>query len=191
MVHRLPLFDEEIAARCEQTAQAHPFWPCRAGCDHCCRSLADIPRMTEPEWRRLSDALTRLPPHERTDAMQRIEPLRDATQRPFMCPFLDGERGTCRVYEARPLACRTYGFYAEGQHGKHCSRVSDALAEHDSSEVVWGNESALFARAEMEFGPTRTLLEWFDDREQVLPATSKDCASRSGSDCADSSARSS
>lgn len=165
MVLRLPLFDAEIAARYEQTVQAHPFWPCRAGCDHCCRSLAEIPRMTEPEWRRLHEAFTNLPPHQRTDAAQKLEQLRDSPKRPFVCPFLDDEHGTCRVYSARPLACRTYGFYVEGQQGKHCQRVTDALTEHDANDVVWGNESALFARAEKEFGPTRTILQWLDDTE--------------------------
>jgi Fe-S-cluster containining protein len=162
MAHRLPILDAEIAARCAQTAQAHPFWPCRSGCDHCCRSLAEIPRMTEPEWHRLSEAFVSLPLHERTAVEQRLEPLRHSTKRPFVCPFLDDERGTCRVYEARPLACRTYGFYVEGRDGKHCQRVSDALAEHDPSDVVWGNESALFTRAEKELGPARSLFEWLD-----------------------------
>lgn len=163
---RLPLFDAEIAARCEQTAQSHAFWPCRAGCDDCCRSLAEIPRMTEPEWRRLHEAITTLPPDVRADSERRLAQLRDSTKGPVVCPFLDEERGTCRVYEARPLACRTYGFYVEGRHGKHCSRVTAALEEHDTRDVVWGNESALFTRAELELGPIRTLFEWLDEKTQ-------------------------
>ena len=123
--------------------------------------------MTAPEWRRLHESFRNLPPHEREDAAQRLELLRTSPQRPFVCPFLDGERGTCRVYEARPLACRSYGFYVEGRHGKHCQLVGDALAAHDASDVVWGNESALFAQAEKEFGPMRTLFEWLDDEGGV------------------------
>lgn len=162
MMLRLPLFDSEIAARCEQTAQAHPFWPCRSGCDGCCRSLGDIPAVSEPEWRRLHEALLSLPPHGRAAVEKKLEQLRRGATRPITCPFLDEERGMCRVYEARPLGCRTYGFYVEGRDGKHCQRVTDALTEHDASDVVWGNEAALFARAARELGPARTILEWLD-----------------------------
>ena len=46
----------------------------------------------------------------------------------------------------RPLVCRTYGFYADGADGKHCDKVSQAVAAHPEAAIVWGHEPAIFVR---------------------------------------------
>jgi hypothetical protein len=45
------------------------------------------------------------------------------------------------VYEARPVACRAYGFYAEREFVLGCFRIR-AIAD-ECPDVVWGNHAAL------------------------------------------------
>jgi Fe-S-cluster containining protein len=156
----LPLLEEidrRIDGRAEGTREAHPWWPCAAGCDHCCRSLPTLPAITRPEWDRLAAAIGDLPPDERDDVARRIAsppPLP-----PITCPLLDVASGRCRVYAARPVACRTYGFYTERDAGLHCDEVTRAVAEHDPDAVVWGNGEAI-ADDLRPLGEVRTLDGW-------------------------------
>ena len=41
---------QAVELRVLQTTAAHPDWPCRKGCDDCCRSLAAVPTVTRAEW---------------------------------------------------------------------------------------------------------------------------------------------
>jgi Fe-S-cluster containining protein len=59
----------------------------------------------------------------------------------MVCPLLDARSGTCLVYEARPVACRAYGFYAEREFVLGCFRIR-AIAD-ELPDVVWGNHVAL------------------------------------------------
>lgn len=158
---RLALIDQSVADRCASTAEDRPDWPCRAGCDDCCRSLAELPELTEPEWARLRDAILAQGAEARERIAQAIARRRSAgATRPITCPLLDEEAGLCRVYEARPIACRTYGFFADREGVLGCHRIA-ALAERDDG-IVWGNHDGVM-HAQSELGARRSLLEWLDE----------------------------
>ena len=147
-----------IAARSASLRDEYPFWPCAEGCDHCCRTLPSLPVVTAAEWQALREALTALPGPERADVERRIL---DANGKgPLPCPLLDEKRGMCRVYEARPIVCRTYGFYTDWDAGLYCHKVATAVAQNGAAEtVVWGNGEAISYDMK-ELGETRTLDAW-------------------------------
>lgn len=155
---RLPLLDDEIAARSLSTTTTHPDWPCGAGCADCCRSLAAVPEITHAEWERLATAIAALDADARAGVERAFDERRRSSARPITCPLLDA-RGLCRVYEARPLACRSYGFYADHEGVLGCHRI---LARADDAGVVWGNHEALM-RAQSALGERRSLLAWLAD----------------------------
>lgn len=159
MSTRLPVLDAEVASRCSEIVAAQRDWPCGAGCADCCRSLAAVPEITRAEWERLSAALATLAPQARAAVERAFDDLRRAgAQRPIVCPLL-GPDDLCRVYDARPLACRSYGFYADHEGVLGCHRI---LARADDASVVWGNHEALMRLAET-LGERRSLLAWHSD----------------------------
>lgn len=142
----------DIERRTEATTAEHAWWPCRRGCDSCCRRLADVPRMVEAEWLLLEEGLRALPASIREHVHDRIEALAVAERdkqlpRHITCPMLDEEAGACRVYEQRPAACRTYGFYVERGLGLHCEQITVAVEDAATREehVVWGNQEGVDA----------------------------------------------
>ena len=155
-LHLLHVLDGRIAARAGATRAEHPWWPCADGCDHCCRSLARLPEITRAEWERLSPAIDALSDRDVVRARIRAAP----RSGPVTCPMLDREHGSCRVYDARPIACRTYGFYTERDGGLHCHLVTRAIEGHD--DVVWGNGEAV-ARDLDALGEKQTLDRWLDE----------------------------
>jgi Fe-S-cluster containining protein len=144
--------------RAEVISSARGGWPCRKGCSDCCRQLASAPRVTETEWRPIADAIEGLPGEVAEEVRKRICESK-AKSRPVVCPLLDAVSGTCLVYEARPVACRAYGFYAERRYVLGCSRVESVSQE--SPEVVWGNHVALEERV-AGLGPAAELAVWLD-----------------------------
>lgn len=145
---RLYRIQEETRRRALAIERAHEGWPCRKGCADCCRQLAEPPRVTGAEWELLAAAIDRLPAEVR-------ERIREGTGR--VCPLLDQEAGACLVYEARPVACRAYGFYAERGKVLGCERI-EALAEAEP-DVVWGNHTALEEDVRL-LGEAAPLAEW-------------------------------
>lgn len=135
--------------------EAHAWWPCAAGCDPCCRSLPRLPEISEGEWERVREALDALPEHVRDEIVARMVP----APAPVICPMLERASGTCLVYEARPIACRTYGFYVERDAGLHCAKVTDAVAANANDAVVWGNGEAV-ARELDALREPRSIAEW-------------------------------
>lgn len=160
----LPILDARIDLRANATRTDHPWWPCAEGCDRCCRSLPRLPSITEPEWRRLRQALAELPPATVREIEARMTASAQTGAGPVVCPLLDRARGACLVYAARPIACRTYGFYAERDAGLHCAEVGRLVEEHDAA-VLWGNGEAVAADMKA-FGPPACLSEWMS-RETV------------------------
>jgi uncharacterized protein len=158
----LEVFDEEIARRARLTNEAHPWWPCRSGCDGCCRRLADVPKVSEEEWDRLAEGIAALDPvvrasvHEGLDALDR-EPPREGEF--VTCPMLDRTRGTCLVYEHRPAACRSYGYYVRRDDVLACNLVTSAVAER-TEEVVWGNHLGLEDDLARRLGEARPITAW-------------------------------
>jgi Fe-S-cluster containining protein len=144
--------------RAEEIGSARGNWPCRKGCSDCCRQLASAPRVTEEEWRPIADAIEALAT-EIAEEVRKLIRESKARPRPVVCPLLDSVSGTCLVYEARPVACRAYGFYAERQYVLGCSRIESVAQE--SPEVVWGNHLALEERVE-RLGPAAELAAWLD-----------------------------
>lgn len=71
---------------------------CRAGCDSCCRHLTLFP----VEAYALAAALRLLPEGEQAMIRARAQ-----AATPAACPLLVD--GVCRLYDARPLICRTHG----------------------------------------------------------------------------------
>lgn len=147
---RLLAIYDDVERRTRATGDAHAWWPCRRGCDTCCRRLADVPRLVSAEWELLQEGLAALAPPVRADVMARIEDLGAAERegrlpRHVTCPMLDETEGACRVYAHRPGACRTYGFYVERGIGLHCELITEAVAEREASgdPVVWGNQEGV------------------------------------------------
>ena len=80
-------------------------WPgamvCGKGCSLCChRHLSVVPL----EWERIARAVTSLDEATRRELQARLETAEGDPR----CPLLDAE-GSCRVYEARPMICRSHG----------------------------------------------------------------------------------
>jgi len=153
MLHQI---QEAVHSRTGQILAARPDWPCRKGCDDCCRSLASVPLVTEPEWRRIADALATLPAPTADAARRRIG-ISASASRPVVCPLLDAATGACLIYDARPIACRAYGFYAERDSVLGCHRI-ESIAKQ-SPDVIWGNHPALEERLH-SLGPAIPLFNW-------------------------------
>ena len=137
---QLHQIQETVGLRVREITSGHAGWPCRKGCDDCCRQLAEAPRVSRPEWRLIDAALKALPAETAGAVRRRIRKSASAV-RPAVCPLLDAESGACLVYEARPIACRSYGFYAEREYVLGCFRIR-AIAD-ERPDVVWGNHAAL------------------------------------------------
>ena len=149
-------------------------WLCSMGCDDCCRNLAAIPEMTLPEWELLRSGWHSLPPAIHDTIASRIDSLEADSSRPIVCPFLDREAGVCLVYESRPLACRTYGFYVERGLGLYCHKIKASVDRGELSDVVWGNQSTIENESQ-KLGPARTLFEWARaERSAVTPGSNAD-----------------
>jgi uncharacterized protein len=155
-VNRLSRIQSEIRERVADIASTHGSWPCREGCDDCCRQLAFAPRVSREEWLPIADAIDALPGEFAEDVRQRI---RDSASsvRPVVCPLLDTNSGTCLIYQVRPLACRAYGFYAERRQVLGCRRIESLTRE--SLDVVWGNHAVLEQRMQ-RLGPAAELFVW-------------------------------
>jgi Fe-S-cluster containining protein len=108
---------------------------CRAGCFGCCVGLFEI---TLPEAALVRAGFERLAPEAREEARRRAERIVADTASSFpgeavsglldperteeaddayfevvadrACPMLELPSGRCRIYEERPMTCRTYGF---------------------------------------------------------------------------------
>jgi Fe-S-cluster containining protein len=145
---------EEVEQRAAAIAGGGAEWPCRKGCDECCRRLAAVPRVSGPEWRAMAAALDALSADIAELARRRIRESAGAA-RPVTCPMLDRDAGTCLVYAARPVECRAYGFYAEREGVLGCALI---LAMAEAPNVVWGNHAAL-EEGLRELGPAAALDE--------------------------------
>lgn len=90
---------------------------CRDGCAYCC----SLPVMiTVPEAELLAEAIAESPRREELVERLRVDHAkiqgRSADELALLgrpCPLLDGQvgQGSCAVYEARPLACRSHTSY--------------------------------------------------------------------------------
>lgn len=158
----------EIEARVTSIREDHKDWLCRKGCDSCCRRLAAIPRLTAAEWEYLREGLAELPATQLQAISQDIAELQNHPASPLICPLLDQTAGACLLYNHRPLACRTYGFYVQRGVGLYCQDIEVRVAAGEWATVVWGNQDALDRRVS-GCGTVRALTEWFLDPAEGLP----------------------
>lgn len=153
----LTVLHDEVAARVAQMQDSHGVWPCAAGCDHCCRRLGALPQLTQAEFDLLQPAIDAL--EDRGAVVEAILNARADAQGHWTCPLLDRHSGRCRVYDARPVACRTYGFYA-GRDGDYwCERVT-AHVDGRRDSLIAGNQVAIDQRRDATFGPSRDLADY-------------------------------
>ena len=161
MKARLLAIYDDVERRARTTNEAHAWWPCKRGCDLCCRRLADVPRMGKDEWALLREGIEALAPAVRGGVDARLAALRDHRGGHVVCPLLDQAEGACLVYAHRPGACRTYGYYVERGDVLGCSRVLEAARESGEEDaIVWGNEDGVrYALATLS-GEPLPLTEW-------------------------------
>ncbi|MEQ1620439.1 MAG: YkgJ family cysteine cluster protein [Methylococcales bacterium] len=150
----------DIDSRVAAIREDNPDWLCRMGCDGCCHRLAEIPKLTTEEWNWLQKGLAALPQAVRRDIGEKITALTEQISRPIVCPMLDLTAGACRIYNHRPIACRTYGFYVQRDKGLYCKDIEAQVAKGEWAEVVWGNQDAIDHRLG-KLGDARELTEWF------------------------------
>ncbi len=161
----LQLLFDEVAARCATLTEAHPGWPCARGCGACCRSLASVPALTRAEWLLIEAALDALPERERSACLSEAGALQHEDQR-CQCPFFASHGEVCRIYDARPLACRSYGFYAGRGHDAWCELVTQHVAEA-RDRLVLGNLDASEAELARLGGERRGLRSWLAGYERA------------------------
>jgi uncharacterized protein len=142
MANALQILHRQIDARVLAIKEQHGAWPCREGCDHCCRRLAAPPVLTDAERELLRQGLSTLP-DEVSQAVERRWEAMNGAERPIICPLLDTNKGMCLIYEYRPVACRTYGFYVERDRGLYCTQIETMVERGECEDVVWGNQAAV------------------------------------------------
>ncbi len=157
----------EIEARVHAIRADRPDWRCAKGCDSCCRRLAAEPALTAAEWALLRAALAALPTQRLGEIRQKMLALAAAQPSfPVVCPLLDPASGACPVYAARPVACRTYGFYVQRELGLYCRDIESQVADGALADVVWGNHDAVDQQL-AGLGEVRALSEWFARGEAI------------------------
>lgn len=162
---RLLAVYDQIAQRADRTAATHLWWPCRRGCDTCCRRLAEVPRLTRDEWTLLREGIDALEPARRAEVEARVAALDPPRDGHVVCPLLDDAEGACLVYAHRPAACRTYGFYVDRGSVLGCEQLVTAVTEsgeHDA--IVWGNEASVRDATARVLGEERSLTSWWRDQ---------------------------
>ncbi len=145
---QLANLDERIAERVQAIRAERDWWPCQRGCDHCCRHLAHPPELSRIEWQRVDRAVAQLPQVERELVEQRIAQLQEQLAQgclsgPVVCPYLNELEGACRIYDARPLACHTYGFFVVRDHDQYCQLIEAEVTQRGETAIVWGNGEAI------------------------------------------------
>ena len=169
----LPILYREIEDRCRETAESLPPWPCRRGCDDCCRRLAEPPRLVREEWRRIERGLRGLDPEIRSEIEDRLIAVAELETGPVVCPFLGLESGACRIYDHRPSTCRTYGFYQRRDGAAYCGIVQDHVDRDaaDSpweSKIVWGRQESVDHRLQQVYGAPIPLRQWLRERQEPM-----------------------
>lgn len=157
---------EDLYQRLETRAAAitgeRTWWPCRKGCDHCCRHLADPLPITPLEWAVLWEGFKRLPAEVQAEIRARVaEWEHTGAKRPYTCPFLDPKAGACSVYAHRPMTCRSYGFAASRGQGLWCHFIAQGLEKHGEEGILWSNQDVIEETLQRLSGAPATFFEWF------------------------------
>jgi Fe-S-cluster containining protein len=103
------------AALAEAARLAGPWLACRPGCFECCIGPFPISAL---DAGRLREGLAGLSSHDPARAARiRTRALAYGSGEDEPCPVLDPDAGTCDLYDARPLTCRTFGPAIRGPGG--------------------------------------------------------------------------
>jgi Fe-S-cluster containining protein len=103
--------DRLIADNLSAIADKNPKISCRRGCSACCNIRVSI---TEDEADLLYDVVVREKIEVDQELLRQQAPWTEDDYPKYFasgqarCVFLDPERGECRVYDVRPMACRSY-----------------------------------------------------------------------------------
>ncbi|XGV94636.1 MAG: YkgJ family cysteine cluster protein [Leptolyngbya sp. BL-A-14] len=140
--------DTQIESRVQAIRADRDWWPCRRGCDACCRNLAHPPELSQAEWERVDMAVTSLPAPVQAAIEQRIDSLLQRIRGQVLssavvCPYLNAQEGTCWIYDSRPIACRTYGFFAARDHNQYCEKIETEVNTRQDDGIIWGNAEAI------------------------------------------------
>ena len=73
---------QRVEVRAADISGTHAWWPCRRGCDHCCRHLSAPLPLTELEWRYLWDGFQRLPAQAQAEVRARVAELERSGRTP-------------------------------------------------------------------------------------------------------------
>ena len=149
-----------VEARAAALTSERSAWPCRRGCDHCCRHLAAPLPVSGPEWAYLWEGFQQLAPSQQAQVRERVAQMAGAV-RPYTCPLLDPATGACSVYAHRPLSCRSYGFSVSRGEGNWCHLIAGMLAREGEEGLLWANQDALEDTVRRLGGGTLTFFEWF------------------------------
>src|SRR5258705_2175192 len=103
------------AALAEAARRAGSWLACRPGCFACCIGPFPISAL---DAERLREGLAVLASHDPERAARiRTRALAYRAGEDEPCPALDPQGGTCDLYDARPLTCRTVGPAIRGAGG--------------------------------------------------------------------------
>ena len=149
---------------------------CKEGCSGCCE-VGDYP-FTQLEMMYLMQGYKTLPVFKQTEIrnnLNLIKQNRVSTHFYYKCPFLTGNR--CSVYKYRGLTCRTFGLaYLRDDGTVHLPEcVNEGLCYSKvtkdgilSAEPVKEDlsllkitEGKLAKKYNLDFGPSRSLIDWF------------------------------
>ncbi|WP_224362152.1 YkgJ family cysteine cluster protein [Hyalangium versicolor] len=124
---------ERLEARAADTTRERTWWPCRMGCDHCCRHLADPLSITALEWTVLWEGFLQLPRETQAEIRARAAEWEQAgAKQPYTCPLLDAN-----------------------------VVIAQALEQHGEEGILWSNQDALEETLKRLAGPSITFFEWF------------------------------
>jgi Fe-S-cluster containining protein len=97
------------AALAEAVRKGGAWVACKAGCCQCCLGPFPITQLDAQRLRRGLAELDAADPLRAARVRQRALLLAAHMADDDPCPALDPEHGTCDLYAARPLTCRTFG----------------------------------------------------------------------------------
>jgi len=112
---------DQVAANMAEAVRRSANWiACRQGCTECCMGPFPITQLDARRLRQGLDALAAIDPVRAAAVRSRVEdyvrmagPIYTEALPPELdelpCPALDPATGTCDLYAARPLTCRTFG----------------------------------------------------------------------------------
>jgi Fe-S-cluster containining protein len=148
IIPQLQNLDEQIECSVQAIRAERDWWLCRRGCDHCCRHLAHPPEMSLAEWERVDRAVGHLPNSIQAEISQRIDALlqqivQQSLPTAVPCPYLDEREGVCQIYDFRPIACRTYGFFIARDHDQYCEFIETEVNRRGDDAIAWGNAESI------------------------------------------------